>query len=558
MKRLFSLVFILFSISTFAQKMPFQGRLLDGGKPYNGTATLDFSITDPSWSETKTDVSVTDGYYSVTLGETTPLPDTLFSLSPEVTLNISVNGQALSPVTLYSPLLPYTGPQGIEVDTLKAYMAEAIGVGAEGKARIATTNNGYDGIMSLTDSLGRTGNFIRTRKAGGYLQLAQQDFTDDSFKSAALMGTSPDQNSYMDLLGGSVANDGIELLVRAYGSNIDLNGPIADGYRRGGIDIKNYHGNFTHNLYSEQNGESTTSYMNLVASQSTGELNYALQLSSGDGLNTGGLINLADVAGIGRISLDGTNGRINSFGPAGSLNVNAGGRGDGDFGYVEMLNSSNQVRAEVGSFGDDSGFLILYGPNGNKNIQIDRDPGNTDLGQINVFGSDGITAQVFASAATDGTNDWGFVNINGPGGIQLDGNSGNITAVSVTQTSDKRAKRNILNLDNSLSNTLRLRGVSYQWEDKTKSQRNQIGVIAQEVEEIYPEFVHTDEEGMKSVNYAQMTAVLIEAIKELNAKVENLENENSSLKASLDEVQTLRKEMDQLMKVLGTSKAASK
>ena len=86
----------------------------------------------------------------------------------------------------------------------------------------------------------------------------------------------------------------------------------------------------------------------------------------------------------------------------------------------------------------------------------------------------------------------------------------------------------------------------------------QIGVIAQEIEMVYPELVTTKENGYKAVNYAQMTAVLIEAIKELSAKVESLESENTNLKASLEEVKTLRSEMDQLMGMLGHSKPASK
>ena len=63
---------------------------------------------------------------------------------------------------------------------------------------------------------------------------------------------------------------------------------------------------------------------------------------------------------------------------------------------------------------------------------------------------------------------------------------------------------------------------------------------------------------MKAVNYAQMTAVLIEALKELNAKVASLESENQTLKASLSEMKELRKEVDQLMKILGGANAASK
>ena len=128
----------------------------------------------------------------------------------------------------------------------------------------------------------------------------------------------------------------------------------------------------------------------------------------------------------------------------------------------------------------------------------------------------------------------------------------------MVQTSDRRLKKNIQNLNSPLEKTIKMRGVSYQWKDENKSQRNQIGVIAQEVEAVYPEFVITNENGMKAVNYAQMTAVLIEAMKELNAKVNRLESENANLKASLNEVKELRSQVDQMMKILGGSKAASK
>ena len=97
-----------------------------------------------------------------------------------------------------------------------------------------------------------------------------------------------------------------------------------------------------------------------------------------------------------------------------------------------------------------------------------------------------------------------------------------------------------------------MRGVSYNWKDSNKSQKKQIGMIAQEVEEIYPEFVHTDAEGMKSVNYSQMTAVLIEAVKELNQKIEALEAENSELKAEVGKYEDLQGQMDQLQGMMRT------
>ncbi|MEQ9101605.1 MAG: tail fiber domain-containing protein [Imperialibacter sp.] len=124
--------------------------------------------------------------------------------------------------------------------------------------------------------------------------------------------------------------------------------------------------------------------------------------------------------------------------------------------------------------------------------------------------------------------------------------SGSVYAGGVQLTSDRRLKENITPLKNSLANTLKLRGVSYNWIDKAKSQSAQIGVIAQEVEEVYPEFVHTDDKGMKSVNYSQMVAVLIEAIKELNTQIETLKTENASLKTELATASSNEKRITEL------------
>jgi hypothetical protein len=94
---------------------------------------------------------------------------------------------------------------------------------------------------------------------------------------------------------------------------------------------------------------------------------------------------------------------------------------------------------------------------------------------------------------------------------------------NVTAFSDERLKSNIETLKGGLEKVEQLRGVTY-----TRDERDNIGVIAQEVEKVLPEIVLTadDEMGTKSVDYSRMTAVLIEAVKELSAKVKYLE-ENS-------------------------------
>jgi hypothetical protein len=98
---------------------------------------------------------------------------------------------------------------------------------------------------------------------------------------------------------------------------------------------------------------------------------------------------------------------------------------------------------------------------------------------------------------------------------------GTLQVNAITYTSDARYKTNISTLDNALNTILNLRGVGYDWnrsEWKNFPEGKQIGFIAQEVEKILPELVSTDKDGYKSVAYANVVPVLVEAVKTLNAK----------------------------------------
>lgn len=77
------------------------------------------------------------------------------------------------------------------------------------------------------------------------------------------------------------------------------------------------------------------------------------------------------------------------------------------------------------------------------------------------------------------------------------------------------------------------------WNDTELSQEKQIGLIAQEVEKEFPELVSTDNEGMKSVNYASMVAPLIEAVKEQQEQIENLTDKNNDFQQQIDELREL-------------------
>tara|TARA_Y100000114_G_scaffold3871_1_gene3200 strand:- start:225 stop:1550 length:1326 start_codon:yes stop_codon:yes gene_type:complete len=93
----------------------------------------------------------------------------------------------------------------------------------------------------------------------------------------------------------------------------------------------------------------------------------------------------------------------------------------------------------------------------------------------------------------------------------------------VTAFSDKRLKTDISNIENALDKVTRMQGVYYKRND-VSDPRQQIGVLAQDMEEVLPEVVLTAEDEMqtKSVDYGKLTAVLIEAIKDLKAEIDEL------------------------------------
>lgn len=93
-------------------------------------------------------------------------------------------------------------------------------------------------------------------------------------------------------------------------------------------------------------------------------------------------------------------------------------------------------------------------------------------------------------------------------------------------SSDSQFKDNVEQLDGALDKLKQIRGVRFDWNDKQDvHEGHDIGVIAQEVEAVYPELVHErDYNNSKAVDYVKLTAVLIEAVKELSAKVDELEN----------------------------------
>jgi len=104
----------------------------------------------------------------------------------------------------------------------------------------------------------------------------------------------------------------------------------------------------------------------------------------------------------------------------------------------------------------------------------------------------------------------------------------------VTCASDARLKSNIetINLtDEKISKIQNIRGVTFQ-KNEEKTHQKHIGFVAQELEEIVPEVVYTDPtSGYKSIAYGNMTALLLEYIKNLNQEINNLKTRINTLES---------------------------
>ena len=191
-----------------------------------------------------------------------------------------------------------------------------------------------------------------------------------------------------------------------------------------------------------------------------------------------------------------------SNGSGGDANIRVEGV-DGE-SYIEFANTSPSSGSTSLSWG--------IGLNDNLNLYFGYGP-NYTLNKTN-----GI-AGTQSAFLIDTTGNVG-INQNNPNEkLHVVGNilaSGNVTAYS-----DISLKDNITSIPDALDKVLQLRGVTYNRNDIEDNPRH-AGVIAQEVEAVLPEVITESQDGIKSVAYGNMVGLLVEAIKELKAEIEEL------------------------------------
>ena len=216
-------------------------------------------------------------------------------------------------------------------------------------------------------------------------------------------------------------------------------------------------------------------------------------------------------------------------------------------GNVGIGTTEPRAKLEITSDGEEDNDLLIHSkttgavgsPADWARISLMRE-GETDEGFLGFYGTNlsggssglmlGVSGEHVIRFNTNG-GDKMFIYPNGDVGI-----AGTVTAGGETLDSDIRYKKDIQTLPSALKNILSLRGVSYYWKDRNDNTQ-QIGVIAQEVEKIYPQLVHTNEDGYKSVAYANLVSPLIEAVKELHALYQGHADRIAALEEQIQQLQ---------------------
>ena len=200
---------------------------------------------------------------------------------------------------------------------------------------------------------------------------------------------------------------------------------------------------------------------------------------------------------------------------------------DGNTNITLTSNTLTTFAGDIRINGND-----IQASNGNTNITLTSNTLTTFAGDIRVNGNDIQASDGSTAISLSGANVTvaGTLNVNG--NTTLGDAITDITTVNgelrVTQditafyTSDQRLKDNITPIPDALNKVISISGNTFDWNEKSEKEGNDVGVVAQEILEVLPEAVTTRENGYLAVRYEKLVPLLIEAIKDLKTEIDEL------------------------------------
>jgi len=207
--------------------------------------------------------------------------------------------------------------------------------------------------------------------------------------------------------------------------------------------------------------------------------------------------------------------KLHVFGPPnGSASIKIENEGEADINFVDTSLTGQNWQVGTNSLG-----FYIY--DSDYRMVVKKDTGNVGIGTTNPG------RKLFVNGDAGGNTSW-------------------------FNDSDVRLKKDIITIENALDKVEKLRGVQFEWKDITNHpEGKQIGFIAQEAKAILPEVVSKKGENL-SMQYAPITALLVEAVKELKTENDSVKDENKMLKDKLTALSERQSAIEDILLALST------
>ncbi|NQT96302.1 MAG: tail fiber domain-containing protein [Candidatus Marinimicrobia bacterium] len=545
---LFSLIIII--SFAFGQTLSIQGVIRDdtGASVDDGAYSIDFRLytsataTSSAWNETQS-VNVVNGVYSAALGSVNSMAGLDFNV--EYWLGISIeSAEELTPRTklTLSPYAVIASVSGTNVFPENGNVGIGVASPAS-KLQVA-------GAIKVTGASGTLiTNTTETGGGGDAFRIRYDNHLFGSNLDGLIFEKLDENGSYPDggMMFVNTGESGVAvpaLSIRGNGNiGIGINNPTHKLDIRG--PIRNDHTATTYDVWIQGGSASSGEARNLAIlghkSQDKLYLNYYAEYQNGTIL--GGNVGIGTASPTSKLHVAGGNIRVHDAeSGSGILRVGAA------WGYPAVYGDNSTKPLALGSATQKVYFKDCSVGIGTEN-PVER---------LHVVGDTYITNKLFV-----GENLYQRVDGTSQGWHKIDDDDGNDDAqwyeTSYTP-SDRRLKSAIETIPNAMEKIAQLRGVYYQWSDEgfgrftqhidedfiagpeaTESENQQVkdfykekiyqrmggkqvGVIAQELQEVVPELVQEQEDGYLEVSYGNLVALLIEGMKEQQATIEELEN----------------------------------
>jgi hypothetical protein len=190
------------------------------------------------------------------------------------------------------------------------------------------------------------------------------------------------------------------------------------------------------------------------------------------------------------------------------------GTGAGQYGYMQWDRTTNSLRIDAWGTTTD----LLFNSESGRNVGIGTTAPKSKLDVVGTVSGSALTVSTLQNCDT------------------IDTNASGVTACGTDNTSDERLKTNINALaDGALAFLTNVRTVTYDWNEQmlalhpnAADDGTQVGFIAQDFENLYPELVRKDSDGYLGINYSHVAPLIVQGLKELNAKVDTLSSSGST------------------------------